>query len=167
VRSIFRTPPEHRGIVSRARMSIQQSRKLLDENSSDSFAGIAHAVRSFSTVRFDETGLTSPTESRATVGRDLMIELIELTDKMLQYYGRDIEVDDRAIHCFVIAEFVVVADVIRPDATLYRVLLRDDEENVSQAFAAISDMVSGTPGLQLYRDGAWEKKIPLSSRRSR
>jgi hypothetical protein len=140
-------------------MSILRLRKLLEENLPNSFAGIARAHRSFSALRFNETGLTSPTENGATVGRDSVIELIELTRKMLQYYGWDIEADDRTIRCFVIAEFVVAAYVIRSDVTLYRVLLRDDENNVSQAFAATWDLVSGAPDLRLYRKGAWEKKF--------
>ena len=159
MRSIFRTPPRHPGIVSRARMSILRLRKLLEENLSNSFAGIAHMHRSFSAVRFNEIGPASPTENGATVGRDSVIELIELTRKMLRYYGRDIEVDDKTIRCFVIAEFLVAAYVIRPDVTLYRVLLRDDEDSLSQAFAATWDLVSGAPGLRLYRKGGWEKKF--------
>jgi hypothetical protein len=84
-------------------------------------------------------------------------ELIRLTEELLRRYGRDIDADNLIVRCFVMSEFLVTAYAMQPDLTVYRIFQRDHEQNISQLFAATWHCSSGTPVVQLYRDGPWEE----------
>ena len=84
-------------------------------------------------------------------------ELIRLSDELLRRYGRDIEADNLIVRCLVTSEFLITTYSVQPDATVYRILHLDNEQNISQLFAATCYCGSGIPDLQLYRDGPWEE----------
>ena len=81
-------------------------------------------------------------------------ELIRLSDELLRRHGRDI---DAVVRCVVMSEFLITTSTVQPDLTVYRISQLDNEQNVSQLFAATWHRESGTTDLQLYRDGPWEK----------
>lgn len=85
------------------------------------------------------------------------IELIGLADKLLQCYGWDIEYDNRIFRCLVMSGFLVTTCSVRPELSVFRILQQDREENLLQLFAATWHWGSGTPELQSYRGGSWEK----------
>jgi len=82
--------------------------------------------------------------------------LIWLLDKLLRQHGRDIDADNQMIRCLAISEFLIATYSVQPDLTVYRVVQLDNEQNVSQLFAATRHRGSGTTDLQLYRGGPWE-----------
>jgi hypothetical protein len=84
-------------------------------------------------------------------------ELIRLSDEVLRRYGRDVNADNLMLRCLVICEFLVTSYAVQPDLTVYRISQLDNEQNISQLFAATRHRCSGIPDLQLYRDGPWEK----------
>jgi hypothetical protein len=84
-------------------------------------------------------------------------ELIRLTEKLLRRYGREVDADTLIVRCFVMSEFLVTAYAVQPDLTVYRIFQRDNEQNISQLFAATWHCSSGTPDVQLYREGPWEE----------
>ena len=88
---------------------------------------------------------------------DTANELIRLTEELLQRYGRDIDADNLIVRCLVMSEFLVTACSVQPDLTVFRILHLDNEQNISQLFAATRRCGSGIPDLQLYRDGPWEE----------
>ena len=82
--------------------------------------------------------------------------LIWLLDKLLCQHGRDIDADNRMIRCLAMSEFFIATYSVQPDLTVYRIAQLDNEQNVSQLFAATWHRGSGTTDLQLYRGGPWE-----------
>jgi len=82
--------------------------------------------------------------------------LIWLLDKLLCQHGREIDTDNQIIRCLAISEFFLAAYSVQPDLTVYRIAQLDNEQNVSQLFAATRHRGSGTTDLQLYRDEPWE-----------
>jgi hypothetical protein len=82
--------------------------------------------------------------------------LIWLLDMLLCQHGRDIDADNRMIRCLAMSEFLIATYSVLPDLTVYRIAQLDNEQNVSQLFAATWHRGSGTTDLQLYRDGPWE-----------
>ena len=84
-------------------------------------------------------------------------ELIRLIEELLRRYGRDIDTDNRIVRCLVTSEFLITTYSVQPDVTVYRILHLDNEQNISQLFAATCYCGSGIPDLQLYRDGLWEE----------
>src|SRR3974377_1120964 len=84
-------------------------------------------------------------------------ELIRLSDELLGRYGRDIEADNLIVRCLVMSEFLITTYSVQPDLTVYRILHLDNEQNISQLFAATRHEGSGTTDLQLYREGPWEE----------
>ena len=81
-------------------------------------------------------------------------ELVRLSDELLRRYGRDIDAD---VRCLVMSEFLITTYAVQPDLTVYRISQFDNEQNISQLFAATWHSGSGITDLQLYRDGPWEK----------
>jgi hypothetical protein len=85
-------------------------------------------------------------------------ELIRLSYELLKRYGRDIDADNLTVRCLVISEFfLITAYAVQPDLTVYRIAQLDNEQNISQLFAATWHSGSEIPDVQLYRDGPWEK----------
>ena len=84
-------------------------------------------------------------------------ELIRLTEELLRRYGRDIDADNLIVRCLVMSEFLITTYSVQPDVTVYRILHLDNEQNISQLFAATWHRGSGTTDLQLYREGPWEE----------
>jgi hypothetical protein len=84
-------------------------------------------------------------------------ELIRLTEELLRRYGRDIDADNLIVRCLVMSEFLTATYSVQPDLTVYRILHLDNEQNISQLFAATWRCGSGISDLQLYRDGPWEE----------
>jgi hypothetical protein len=82
--------------------------------------------------------------------------LIRLLDKLLCQHGRDIDTDNQMIRCLAMSEFFIATYSVQPDLTVYRLAQLDNEQNVSQLFAATWHRGSGTTHLQLYRGGPWE-----------
>jgi hypothetical protein len=80
-------------------------------------------------------------------------ELIRLSDELLRRYGRDI---DAVVRCLAMSGFLITTHSVQPDLTVYRISQLDNEQNISQLFAATWHRSSGTTDVQLYRDGAWE-----------
>jgi hypothetical protein len=83
--------------------------------------------------------------------------LIELAEELLRRYGRDIDADNRIVRSLVISDFLITTYSEQPDLTVYRILQLDNEQNISQLFAATWRCGSGISDLQLYRDGPWEE----------
>jgi len=88
---------------------------------------------------------------------DTANELIRLTEELLRRYGRDIDADNRIVRCVVMSEFLITTYSEQPDLTVYRISQLDNEQNISQLFAATWHRGSGTTDLQLYREGPWEE----------
>jgi hypothetical protein len=86
-------------------------------------------------------------------GTETANELIRLSDELLRRYGRDIDADVRRV---AISEFLITTYAVQPDLTVYRISQLDNEQNISQLFAAMWHRGSGTTDLQLYRDGPRE-----------
>ena len=84
-------------------------------------------------------------------------ELIRLTEELLRRYGRDIDADNRIVRCLVMSEFLITTYSVQPDLTVFRIVHVDNEQNISQLFAATRRRGSGITDLQLYRDGPWEE----------
>ena len=84
-------------------------------------------------------------------------ELIGLTEKLLRRYAREIDADNLTVRCLVMSEFFLATYSVQPDLTVYRILYLDNEQNISQLFAAARHRGSGATDLQLYRDGPWEE----------
>ena len=84
-------------------------------------------------------------------------ELIRLSDELLWRYGRDIEADNGLVRCLAISEFLITTYAVQPDLTVYRISQLDNEQNISQLFAATWHSGSEIPDVQLYRDGPWEE----------
>ena len=85
-------------------------------------------------------------------------ELIRLTEELLRRYGRDIDADNLIVRCLVMSEFLITTYSVQPDLTVFRIVHLDNEQNISQLFAATCRCGSGIPDhLQLYRDGPWEE----------
>ncbi len=82
-------------------------------------------------------------------------ELIRISDELLRCYGLDIDTDDGTVRCLVLSEFFV-AKAMQPDLTIYRISQLDNEQNISQLFAAARHEGSGRTDLLLYRYGPWE-----------
>jgi hypothetical protein len=81
-------------------------------------------------------------------------ELIRLSDELLRHYGRDIDAD---VRCLVMSEFLVTSYAVQPDLTVFRIVHLDNEQNISQLFAATWHRGWGITDLQLYREGPWEE----------
>ena len=79
-------------------------------------------------------------------------ELIGLSDRLLCRYGIDID----AVRCVAMSEFFISSYAVQPDLTVYSISQLDNEQNVSQLFAATWHRGSGTTELRLYRGGPWE-----------
>jgi hypothetical protein len=88
---------------------------------------------------------------------DTTNELIRLTEELLRRYGQDIDADNRIVRCLVMSEFLITAHSVQPDLTVFRIVHLDNEQNISQLFAATRRCGSGILDLQLYREGPWEK----------
>ena len=84
-------------------------------------------------------------------------ELIRLTEELLRRYGRDIDADNLIVRCLVMSEFLIATYSVQLDLTVYRILHLDNEQNLSQLFAATWRCGSGISDLQLYREGPWEE----------
>ena len=84
-------------------------------------------------------------------------ELIRLTEELLRRYGRDIDADNLIVRCLVMSEFLITTHSVQPDLTVLRIVHLDNEQNISQLFAATWRCGSGISDLQLYRDGPWEE----------
>ena len=84
-------------------------------------------------------------------------ELIQLTEELLRRYGRDIDADNRIVRCLVMSDFLITTHSVQPDLTVFRIVHLDNEQNISQLFAATWRCGSGIIDLQLYRDGPWEE----------
>ena len=84
-------------------------------------------------------------------------ELTRLIEKLLRRYGRDIDADNLIVRCLVMSEFFITTYSEQPDLIVYRILHLDNEQNISQLFAATCRCGSGISDLQLYRDGPWEE----------
>ena len=84
-------------------------------------------------------------------------ELIRLSEKLLRRYGRDIGADNLIVRCVVMSEFLIATYSVQPDLSVYRILHLDNEQNISQLFAATRHRGSGTTDLQLYCEGPWEE----------
>jgi hypothetical protein len=84
-------------------------------------------------------------------------ELIELTEELLRCYGRDIDADNRIVRCLVMSEFLITTHSVQPDLTVFRIVHLDNEQNISQLFAATRRGGSGILDLQLCREGPWEE----------
>jgi len=82
--------------------------------------------------------------------------LIRLLDKLLCQHGRDIDVDNRLIRCLAMSEFFIATYSVQPDLTVYTIAQLDNEQNVSQLFAATWHRGSGTTEVRLYRGGPLE-----------
>jgi hypothetical protein len=89
--------------------------------------------------------------------RETANELIRLSDELLRRYGRDIDADNRMVRCVAMSEFLVTSYAVQPDLTVYRISQLDNEQNISQLFAATWHRGSGIIDLQFYRDGPWEE----------
>ena len=81
-------------------------------------------------------------------------ELIRLSEELLRRYGLDIDAD---VRCLVMSEFLITTYSVQPDLTVFRNLHLDNEQNISQLFAATRRCGSGILDLQLYREGPWEE----------
>jgi hypothetical protein len=148
---IFRAPSEHRAVLEHARMLLARSEKLLQESGPNTFLG----VRRHNSVPADRRRHLEP-EVEATANSEVN-ELIGLTDKLLRCYGRDIEDDNQIFRCVVISDFLIATYAVQPDLSVYRILQRDRGQNLLQLFAAMWHWGLGTPQLQNYCDGPWEK----------
>jgi len=84
-------------------------------------------------------------------------ELIRLTEELLRRYGRDIDADNLIVRCLAMSEFLITTYSVQPDLTVFRISHLDNEQNISQLFAATRHEGSGTTDLQLYREGPWEE----------
>ena len=84
-------------------------------------------------------------------------ELIQLTEELLRRYGRDIDADNRIVRCHVMSEFLIITYSVQPDLTVFRIVHLDNEQNISQLFAATRRGGSGILDLQLYREGPWQE----------
>jgi hypothetical protein len=84
-------------------------------------------------------------------------ELIRLTEELLQRYGRDIDADNLIVRCLAMSEFLITAYSVQPDLTVFRISHLDNEQNISQLFAATRRCGSGITDRQLYREGPWEE----------
>jgi hypothetical protein len=82
-------------------------------------------------------------------------ELIRLTEELLRRYGRDIDADNLIVRCLAMSEFLITTYSVQPDLTVFRISHLDNEQNISQLFAATRR--SGITDLQLYREGPWEE----------
>jgi hypothetical protein len=85
--------------------------------------------------------------------------LIELTEELLRRYGRDIDADSLIVRCLVMSEFLITAYSVQPDLTVFRIMHLDNEQNISQLFAATRRCGSGILDLQLYREGPWDESF--------
>ena len=83
-------------------------------------------------------------------------ELMRPTEELLRRYGRDIDADNRIVRCLVMSEFLITTHSVQPDLTVFRIVHLDNEQNISQLFAA-TRRGSGILDLQLYREGPWEE----------
>jgi hypothetical protein len=88
---------------------------------------------------------------------DTANELIQLTEELLRRYRRDIDADNRTVRCLVMSDFLIITYSEQPDLTVCRILHLDNEQNISQLFAATRRCGSGILDLQLYREGPWEE----------
>ena len=88
-------------------------------------------------------------------------ELIRLTEELLRRYGRDIDADNRIVRCLVMSEFLITTYSVQPDLTVFRIVHLDNEQNISQLFAAMRRCGSGILDLQLYREGPWQETLSL------
>jgi hypothetical protein len=96
--------------------------------------------------------------NNTTVDPEKANELIGLTEELLRRYGRDIDADNLIVRCLVMSEFLITTYSVQPDLTVFRVSHLDNEQNISQLFAATRRCGSGiTTDLQLYRDEPWEE----------
>jgi hypothetical protein len=84
-------------------------------------------------------------------------ELIGLTEKLLRRYARDIDADNLTVRCLVMSEFFLATYSVQPELTVYRISQLDNEQNISQLFAAARHRGSGITDLQTYREGPWEE----------
>jgi hypothetical protein len=84
-------------------------------------------------------------------------ELIRLTEELLRRYGRDIDADNLIVRCLAMSEFLITTYSVQPDLTVFRISHLDNEQNISQLFAATRRCGSGITDLQLYREGPWEE----------
>ena len=99
---------------------------------------------------------TEPKEARnMEAGTDTSNELVRISDELLRRYGLDIDTDAGMARCLVLSEFIVTT-AVQPDLTIYRISQLDNEQNLSQLFAAARHGGSGRTDLLLYRDGPWE-----------
>ena len=88
---------------------------------------------------------------------DTAKELIRLTEELLRRYGRDIDADSLIVRCLVMSDFLIITYSEQPDLTVFRIVHLDNEQNISQLFAATRRCGSGITDLQLYREGPWEE----------
>ena len=84
-------------------------------------------------------------------------ELIWLTEELLRRYGRDIDADNLIVRCLVMSEFLITTCSVQPDLTVFRIVHLDNEQNISQLFAAMRRCGLGILDLQLYREGPWQE----------
>ena len=96
---------------------------------------------------------------RTAFDREVVTELIGLTDNLLRQYGRDVELDDKATRCFATDEFLVVTYTVEPGLAFYQISQHAHGENMSQVFVATWHSASGAPDLRLYRDGPWQRRF--------
>ena len=71
-------------------------------------------------------------------------------------YARDIDADNLTVRCLVMSEFFLATYSVQPELTVYRISQLDNEQNISQLFAAWH-RGSGITDLQIYREGPWEE----------
>jgi hypothetical protein len=95
--------------------------------------------------------------NNTTVDPEKANELIGLTEELLRRYGRNIDADNLIVRCLAMSEFLITACSVQPDLTVFRISHLDNEQNISQLFAATQHCGSGITDLQLYRDGPWEE----------
>src|SRR5690349_7706558 len=97
--------------------------------------------------------------SKTTLDQEAVAALICLTDNLLRQYGRDVEGNDKVTRCFATDEFFVSTHAVEPGLARYQISQHADGENRSQVFVATWHYTSGTPDLQLYRDGPWRRRF--------
>jgi hypothetical protein len=96
---------------------------------------------------------------RMAFDREVVTELIGLTENLLRQYGRDVELGDKATRCLATDEFLVVTYTVEPCLAFYQISQHAHGENISQVFVATWHSASGTPDLKLYRDGPWRRRF--------
>jgi hypothetical protein len=86
-------------------------------------------------------------------------ELVRLTEELLRRYGRDIDTDNRIVRCLMMSDFLITTHSVQPDLTVLRILHLDNEQNISQLFAATRRCGSWILDLQFYCEGSWEENF--------